>query len=181
MATLLISQGIPMIRGGDEFLRSQNGNNNAWCQDNKTSWVDWSLVEPNSGFLRFVRNMIALRKAHPVLRRRTFFKPAAAGGPPEILWHGVQPARPDFSAGSSALAFALDGRGSDRPGIIDCDLYVAMNSGGKALEFRIPASPSGRPGAGSSTPQLRLLKIFSKATMPLKFRSRTFTTCKSTR
>ena len=89
--------------------------------------------------------MIALRKAHLVLRRRTFFKPAAAGGPPEILWHGVQPARPDFSAGSCALAFALDGRGSDHPGIIDCDLYVAMNSGEMALDFRIPASPSGRP------------------------------------
>ena len=119
MATLLVSQGIPMILGGDEFLRSQNGNNNAWCQDNSTSWVDWSLKDRNAGFLRFVRNMIALRKAHPVLRRRTFFTGGAAGGPPEILWHGVQPAHPDFSGTSRALAFALDGRCSDRQGFVD--------------------------------------------------------------
>jgi isoamylase len=145
MATLLVSQGIPMILGGDEFLRSQNGNNNAWCQDNSTSWVDWSLKDRNAGFLRFVRNMIALRKAHPVLRRRTFFTGGAAGGPPEILWHGVRPAHPDFSGHSCALAFALDGRCSDRQGITDCDIYVAMNSGYKPLDFRIPASPTGRP------------------------------------
>ncbi len=145
MATLLISQGIPMILGGDEFLRTQNGNNNAWCQDNKTSWVDWSLVDRNSGFLRFVRNMIAFRKAHPVLRRRTFFTGGRAAGPPEILWHGVRPAQPDFSGSSCALAFALDGRYGDRPGIIDCDIYVAMNSGGIQMDFQIPASPTGRP------------------------------------
>ena len=144
MATLLVSQGIPMILGGDEFLRTQNGNNNAWCQDNSTSWVDWSLKDRNAGFLRFVRNMIALRKAHPVLRRRTFFTGGAAGGPPEILWHGIQPAHPDFSGNSQALAFALDGRCSDRQGITDCDIYVAMNSGCKPLDFRIPASPTGR-------------------------------------
>src|SRR5271165_2035160 len=145
MATLMVSQGIPMILGGDEFLRSQNGNNNAWCQDNSTSWVDWSLKDRNAGFLRFVRNMIAFRKAHPVLRRRTFFTGGAAGGPPDILWHGVQPAHPDFSSTSRALAFALDGRCSDRQGFIDSDIYVAMNSGWTRLDFRIPASPSGRP------------------------------------
>ncbi len=134
-----------MILGGDEFLRSQNGNNNAWCQDNSTSWVDWSLKDRNAGFLRFVRNMIAFRKAHPVLRRRTFFTGGAGGGPPEILWHGVQPAHPDFSGTSRALAFALDGRCSDRQGFVDSDIYVAMNSGWTRLDFRIPASPSGRP------------------------------------
>jgi isoamylase len=145
MATLLVSQGVPMILGGDEFLRTQNGNNNAWCQDNRTSWVDWSLKDRNTGFLRFVQKMIALRKAHPVFRRRTFFTAGSAGGPPEILWHGVEPAQPDFSATSQALAFALDGRCSDRPGFLDRDIYVAMNSGSFALEFRIPATPSGRP------------------------------------
>ena len=109
MATLLVSQGVPMILGGDEFLRTQKGNNNAWCQDNAISWVDWSLEERNAGFLRFVRQMIALRMAHPALRRRTFFT-GAGGGPPEILWHGVEPAQPDFSWASHSLAFALDGR-----------------------------------------------------------------------
>jgi glycogen operon protein len=145
MATLLLSQGVPMILGGDEFLQTQMGNNNAWCQDNGTSWVDWTLKDRNAGFLRFVQKLIALRKAHPVLRRRTFFTGGRGGGPPDILWHGAEPARPDFSATSLALAFALDGRCCDRPGKIDCDFYVAMNSGPYPVEFKIPASPSGRP------------------------------------
>ena len=119
MATLLVSQGVPMILGGDEFLRTQKGNNNAWCQDNSTSWVDWTLKDRNAGFLRFIRKMIAFRKAHPTLRRRTFFTGGAAGGPPEILWHGVEPCHPDFSRTSQALAFALDGRCCDRPGTVD--------------------------------------------------------------
>jgi glycogen operon protein len=144
MATLLVSQGVPMILAGDEFLRTQGGNNNAWCQDDETSWVNWSLRETNGGFLRFVQRMIALRKAHPVFRRRTFFS-GAAGETPEVLWHGQEPVRPDFSTTSRALAFALDGRRCDRPGVIDRDFYVALNSGAEALEFKVPASPSGRP------------------------------------
>jgi glycogen operon protein len=74
MATLMLSQGIPMLTAGDEFLRTQQGNNNAWCQDNEVSWVDWSLAEINKGFLRFAREMIQFRKRHPALRRKTFFR-----------------------------------------------------------------------------------------------------------
>src|SRR5262249_48445701 len=70
VATLLLSQGVPMLLAGDEFLRTQGGNNNAWCQDNETSWVNWELGVKNADFQRFVREMIALRKRHPVLRRR---------------------------------------------------------------------------------------------------------------
>ena len=99
-----------MILGGDEFLRTQHGNNNAWCQDNPLSWVDWTLRERNAGFLRFVKMLIAFRKAHPILRRRTFFNGDRGGLPPEIVWHGTEPARPDFSYYSRSLAFALDGR-----------------------------------------------------------------------
>ncbi len=73
MATLMLSQGVPMIVAGDEFLRTQKGNNNAWCQDNEVSWVDWTLQEKNKGFLRFVRELIWLRRRHPVFRRRRFF------------------------------------------------------------------------------------------------------------
>jgi glycogen operon protein len=72
MATLMLSQGVPMILGGDEFLRTQKGNNNAWCQDNEMSWVNWKLAEENATFLRFTKEMIALRKRHPALRRRKF-------------------------------------------------------------------------------------------------------------
>ncbi|MFO0824883.1 MAG: alpha-amylase family glycosyl hydrolase [Gemmataceae bacterium] len=82
MTTLMLSQGVPMLLAGDEFLRTQQGNNNAWCQDNELSWVDWRLAEENADFLRFVRELIWLRKRHPVLRRRRFFagefKPAEA-------------------------------------------------------------------------------------------------------
>jgi isoamylase len=145
MATLMLSQGVPMILGGDEFLRTQRGNNNAWCQDNPISWVDWSLAEENAGFVRFVRMMIAFRKAHPVLRRRSFFKGERAGMPPEIVWHGIEPAKPDFSHHSQSLAWALDGRCSDRPNLVDRDVYVAVNAWTEPLGFKIPASPSGRP------------------------------------
>jgi len=145
MATLMISQGVPMILAGDEFLRTQGGNNNAWCQDNATSWVDWTLATKNAGFLRFVQKIIALRLAHPVFRRKTFFGGGPGGQPPEILWHGVEPARPDFSPASRSLAFALDGRRCDRPGVVDRDFYVAMNADGRDIHFNVPSAPSGRP------------------------------------
>src|SRR5438105_1413753 len=73
MATLLLSQGVPMLMAGDEFLRTQRGNNNAWCQDNETSWLDWSLASEHADFLRFTRMLIALRRRHAALRRRSFF------------------------------------------------------------------------------------------------------------
>jgi glycogen operon protein len=73
MTTLLLSQGVPMLLAGDEFLRTQKGNNNAWCQDNDIAWVDWTLAQEHADFLRFVRELIWLRKRHPVLRRRRFF------------------------------------------------------------------------------------------------------------
>ncbi len=143
MATLLISQGVPMILGGDELLRTQGGNNNAWCQDNPTSWFDWSLAETNADFLRFVKQLIALRRRHHVLRRRTFFQ-----GPnsqtPDIIWHGLYPCRPDWSERSHAIAFALDGRRSDRD-VDDRDIYVAMNAFWEPTTFNIPASPTARP------------------------------------
>jgi glycogen operon protein len=73
MTTLMLSQGVPMILAGDEFLRTQKGNNNAWCQDNEISWVNWEFAEKHKDFLRFVRELIWLRKRHPALRRRRFF------------------------------------------------------------------------------------------------------------
>jgi isoamylase len=85
MTTLMLSQGVPMILAGDEFLRTQKGNNNAWCQDNDISWVNWDMAEENAEFLRFVRELIHLRKRHPTLRRRRFFtgefRPAAREQP----------------------------------------------------------------------------------------------------
>jgi glycogen operon protein len=126
-----------MLLAGDEFLRTQGGNNNAWCQDNAVSWVDWSLAERNAGFLRFVREMIALRKRHPALRRRGFLR----GG--DVIWHGVIAYKPDFSPWSRSLALALDGRRTGREP--DRDIYMAFNAWTETLPFRIPPAPQGRP------------------------------------
>jgi glycogen operon protein len=145
VATLLLSQGTPMLLAGDEFLRTQGGNNNAWCQDNATSWLDWERAVTNADFLRFVREMIALRKRHSALRRRDFFRGAGPDGdlPPDIVWHGIQPYAPDFSPHSRSIAFALDGRLTGREP--DRDFYCVCNAWREALPFTVPPSPSGRP------------------------------------
>jgi len=88
LATLLLSQGVPMLLAGDEIGRTQGGNNNAYCQDNETSWLDWSLDAPRQRLLEIVRLLIGLRRAHPVFRRRDFFsgRPIRGGGAKDILW-----------------------------------------------------------------------------------------------
>jgi len=145
LTTLLLSQGVPMLLAGDEFLRTQGGNNNAWCQDNAVSWVDWTVAETNADFLRFTRMLIALRRRHPALRRRTFFKGARQGRDqrPDIVWHGVVPGKPDFSAASQTVAFCLDGTQTGREP--DRDFYVAMSAWHEPLNFGIPVAPGGRP------------------------------------
>jgi glycogen operon protein len=143
VATLFLSQGVPMLLAGDEFLRTQGGNNNAWCQDNEIGWVDWSLASTHADFLRFTREMIAFRKRHPALRRRDFFRGRGPRGDrePDITWHGVEPFAPDFTGSSRSLAFLLNGSLTGREP--DQDIYVACNAWCETLLFRIPLSPSG--------------------------------------
>ena len=147
MATLLLSQGIPMILAGDEFLRTQKGNNNAWCQDNGLSWIDWANQQAHSGFHRFVRELIWLRRKHPVFRRHSYFVGATGPHTADIRWHGVEANEPDFSPESNLVAFTLDGRfhgtGED-PMQTDADFYVAMNGSVKPIEVEVPPSPTGR-------------------------------------
>lgn len=145
IATLLLSQGVPMFLAGDEFLRTQGGNNNAWCQDNETSWLDWSLAEENAEHLRFTREMIALRKRHPALRRRRFFEGCGIWQQhaPDISWHGVEPFCPDFSQHARALAVTIDGRLTGRE--LDQDFYILFNAWKEALTFFAPAAPNGCP------------------------------------
>ena len=148
MTTLLLSQGVPMLLAGDEFLRTQRGNNNAWCQDNAVSWIDWKDQERNADFGRFVQMLIALRRRHSALRRRSFFRgPGPVGDQrPDIIWHGTEPFRPDFGSASRTLAFALDGSRTGRlpPEPPDRDFYVACNAWIDPLNFRIPHAPTGR-------------------------------------
>jgi glycogen operon protein len=149
MTTLLISQGVPMLLAGDEFLRTQGGNNNAWCQDNEVSWLNWKHLEQNADFWRFVKLVIAFRRNHPALRRQDFFRGQGPSGDrrPDIVWHGTEPFKPDFGSASRTLAFALDGGRTGRlpPAQRDRDFYVACNAWMDALDFRIPHSPTGRP------------------------------------
>ncbi|MHB8667474.1 MAG: glycogen debranching protein GlgX, partial [Burkholderiales bacterium] len=88
LATLLLSQGVPMLLAGDEIGRSQRGNNNAYCQDNKVSWIDWELNEEKRKLLAFTQRVIALRRAHPVFRRRDFYKghPLRGQDIRDIVW-----------------------------------------------------------------------------------------------
>ena len=145
LTTMMISQGVPMILAGDEFLRTQKGNNNAWCQDNDISWIDWRLQQTNADFFRFTTMLIALRKRHPVLRRRTFFHgPGPQGNQrPDVIWHGVEPFAPDFTPGSRTLALCLDGKQTEREE--DRDFYIACNAWQEAIPFRVPRSPNGKP------------------------------------
>src|SRR6202030_1513293 len=80
LTTLFLSQGVPLLLGGDEFGRTQQGNNNAYCQDNELSWVDWTLAEKNAGLLRFTRLMVALRQRYFAVSREEFVN--------RMSWHG---------------------------------------------------------------------------------------------
>ena len=148
IATLLLSQGVPMLLAGDEHLRTQKGNNNAWCQDNALSWIDWSLGDANAGFVRFVRELIWLRKRHPVLRRNTFLKGTITPLTSDIRWHGTSPDLPDFSPESQLLVYTLDGRFHGRDDLEpvgpDNDFLVAMNGSATSETIAVPKAPTGR-------------------------------------
>ncbi len=121
---LFLSAGVPMFRAGDEFLKTQGGNNNPYNQDNETSWLDWSRLETNHEMLVFFKKMIAFRKAHPTLCRSRFWRE-------DVKWHGVGDL-PDLSAESHSLAFYLDGASQN-----DADLYVMINSYWQQLAFTV--------------------------------------------
>ena len=144
MAVLLLSQGVPMFVAGDEFGRTQRGNNNAYCQDNEISWVDWSLAEKNADLLRFTRNMIALRKRCAALRYQRFRRDRNIPGVlDEIRWHGIRTGQPDWSDHSHSLAFELPANPSNGPGF-DIGVYAAVNAYWEPLVFELPPTGDGR-------------------------------------
>ena len=129
---LLFSQGVPMICAGDEFGRTQKGNNNAWCQDNQISWVNWSLLQTNKGFHRFFKECIALRKEHALFRRKDFFQPidpkdgsSVEKQAPEIAWQYLTPGVPNWSPDCQGLAFFLRASGDEEK---SSDFFVMFNS-----------------------------------------------------
>ena len=144
---LFLSQGVPMLVAGDEFGRSQQGNNNAWCQDNPISWIDWDLATKNHRQLRFFRKLIHLRKSHPIFRREDFFLVSNGAEEPiqilEIIWQGLRPGEQDWTTECRTLAFMLNG--STLAGQEDDDFFVMLN--GNATDsalFTVPAPSRNR-------------------------------------
>lgn len=135
-AILLLSQGVPMILAGDEFLNSQNGNNNGYCQDNEITWLNWDLTTQNADILRFVKQMIALRKRHRSLMRRQFLtgEQIKDKSIPDMQWHGDSPDQtPWEKEDSQILAFTLSGVKDD-----ESDLHVIMNMSDNNSVFELP-------------------------------------------
>jgi isoamylase len=122
-----------MILAGDEIGRTQQGNNNAYCQDNEISWVDWRLAESNAGLLRFFQLMIAFRNRSPLLRRDSFQLNGEDGF--HISWHGVKRMKPDWSTDSRTVAMQLTQLHDD--GSRD-DLHFIANAYSGDLEFELP-------------------------------------------
>ncbi len=136
---LFISQGTPMILMGDEFCRTQFGNNNAYCHDSSLTWVDWSLKEKNKDIFDYLKKLIDFRKNHKCLRREHFFTgKKISHGVRDITWHGTKLKQPDWSFNSHSIAFVISGDDLDFYGEPDNDIYVAFNSYTQPLDFEIP-------------------------------------------
>lgn len=140
--TLMISQGVPMITAGDEFSRSQRGNNNAWCQDNGISWLNWDLQERNHELLRFCRQSIELRKRHPVFRREEFFSTNSSDvlEEDEVSWQYLSPHQQNWSDDCFGLGVLLQGKRKNQPR--DDDFFIMLNgSRDQELLFAPPPVP----------------------------------------
>ncbi|MGH7916171.1 MAG: glycogen debranching protein GlgX, partial [Candidatus Binataceae bacterium] len=146
LATLFLSQGVPMLLGGDEAARTQGGNNNAYCQDNEISWFDWGSADQT--LQKFTRDLIALRKQHPVFRRRRWFesRPIRGGEANDIGWFrpGGQPmSDEDWNAGFKSLAVYLNGAGIPTPNaagerVVDQSFLLLFNADHEPCEFTAP-------------------------------------------
>ncbi len=130
---LMLSNGTPMFRAGDEFMQTQRGNNNPYNQDNEISWLDWDRYQRNQDIFRFFQRMIGFRKSHPSLCRSRFWRN-------DVRWHGVE-GLADTSHHSHSLAFFLSGASEN-----DDDIYVMINSYWQKLAFKIQ---EGMPGEWS--------------------------------
>ncbi|WP_084729988.1 glycogen debranching protein GlgX [Streptacidiphilus neutrinimicus] len=156
MSTLLLSTGVPMLLAGDEFGRSQGGNNNAYCQDNETGWLDWSLLEHDEWrqLLALTTRLIRLRREHPVLRQRAFFsgRPAHPGGLPDLTWFrpdGAEMTEADWYEPGATLGMLLagddlterDARGGTSP---DDSFLLILHGHHRGIRFTLPGPPWAR-------------------------------------
>src|SRR6266487_3279717 len=155
LATLFCSQGVPMLLAGDELGRTQGGNNNAYCQDNEVSWVDWSLAGSQAGLLAFTRVLSALRREHPVFRRRRFFRgqPAGDGHLADIAWltpSGREMAGRDWGTPyARAMMVFLNGDAITEPGprgepVRDDTFLILLSANREPVTFTLPGPKFGR-------------------------------------
>jgi glycogen operon protein len=153
LVSLFLSQGVPMLLSGDEMGRSQGGNNNAYCQDNRVSWQDWppdGLAAADQDLLQFTETLASLRREHPVFRRRRFFRGSRdepADATSDIVWltpSGQEMTQQDWDAGyAQSLAVFLNGEAISEPDprggrIIDAKFLLLFNAHGEALTFTLP-------------------------------------------
>jgi isoamylase len=142
LAILMLSRGVPMLLAGDEVLRTQRGNNNAWCQDNETSWLDWTPTPARRDLLRFTRELIALRRRHPCLTVNRFFdgRPVPGRALPDVEWHGARLRDlPWHDAEARVLRFTMAGLGPD-----EADLHAVLNMSDAPLDAELPRIPGRR-------------------------------------
>ncbi|MFC4035592.1 glycogen debranching protein, partial [Streptomyces polygonati] len=155
LTTLLVSQGVPMISHGDELGRTQHGNNNAYCQDNETSWTDWNLTPQQHELIDFTTRLITLRREHPVFRRRRFLRGhdgSAAPGTADLTWlrpDGGEMGDDDWGRRDAhAVAFHLNGDAISEPDahggrIVDDSFLILLNAHWEPLAFTLPAAGYG--------------------------------------
>lgn len=146
-ATLMLSLGIPMLLAGDEFRRTQKGNNNSYCQDNEISWINWTLLDTHSGIYTFTRKMIKFRKMHPVLIMPRFYTGQKCTGSEceDISWHGTGLDDPGWDKDDGCLAALINGDFGKNCGYDgDCDFYMMFNTSAEDRLFSLPVAPSGR-------------------------------------
>jgi glycogen operon protein len=146
-----------MLLGGDEFCRSQQGNNNAWCQDNELSWFDWSDDPKKAEQREFTRRLIALRRAHTVFRRKSFLRGEELKGTglPDVWWFrpdGRKMTRGDWQNGEHVLGMFLNGREIAVPGphgedIVDDSFIILFNAQGEDRGFVLPRARFGKTWA----------------------------------
>jgi isoamylase len=145
LATLFLSQGVPMLQAGDEFARTQRGNNNAYCQDNEISWVDWRLRSANYDLLEFAQLLARLRRLHVEFRRETFLKGAASRtGVKDVTWLNVRGTEMTQSEWQDSDLCTLGMWFGEHTGSVE-HLLLLVNSAGSEQSFRLPAAPADGP------------------------------------
>ena len=191
LATTLLSQGVPMLSAGDELGRTQKGNNNAYCQDNELSWVDWSRRPDGKALAAFAAKVVKLRASEPVLHRRKFFQGPSVRGIPEISWYDPSGApmsddawnNPNSRCFGLCLAGGKIDVGERGEPVVGHTLLILMNASDQPVPFTLPASGVSRwarlldtaePGTGNGshepgkpfTVQPRSVLVFGPAERP---------------